>query len=127
MALGLEVVLVLGERVDISGLADERVDELVTDGDERLLVDEDDGMLEDSERLFEDDKRLLEDAEDRLDGAERLLEVDEEVLVGDDNKPLVEDDERLIVVEIDVTDVVVVDIGMPTQALGLLIVLAARS
>jgi len=127
VALGLEVVLVLDERVDISGPADERVDELVTDGDERLLVDEDDEMLEDNERLFEDDKRLLDDAEDRLDGAERLLEVGEEVLVGDDNELLVEDDERLLVVEIDVTDVVVVGIRMPTQALGLLLVLAARS
>lgn len=104
MALRFEVVLVLDERVDISGPADERVYEPVTDGDERLLVDEDDEMLEDNERLFEDDKRLLDDAEDRLDRAERLL-----------------------VVEIDVTDVVVVGIRMPTQALGLLIVLAARS
>lgn len=127
MTLGLEVVLVLDERVDISGPADERADDLVTDGDERLLVDKDGEMLEDNERLFEDDKRLLEDAEDGLDEAERLLEVDEEVLVGDGNEPLVEDDGRLLVVEIDVKGVVVVGARMPTQALGLLIVLAARS
>ena len=127
MTLGLEVVLVLNERVDVPSPADERVDELVTDCDERLLVGEDDEMLEDNETLFEDDKRVLEDAEDRLDEAEELLEVDEEVLVGDDNEPLVEDNERLLVVEIDVKDVVVVRTRMPTQALGSLIVLAARS
>jgi hypothetical protein len=125
MTLGFEVVLVLDESVDISGPADERADDLVTDGDERLLVDEDGEMFGDNERLFEDDKGLLEDAEDRLGEAEKLLEVDEEVLVGDDNEPLVEDDERLLVVEIDVKDVVVVGTRMPAQALGLL--LAARS
>lgn len=127
MAIGFEVALVLDERIDVPGLADEKVDELVTDGDERLLVDEDDEMLEDNEALFKDDKRALEDAEDRLDEAEGLLEVDDEVLVGDDNEPLVEDDGRLIVVEIDVKDIVVVGTRIPTQALGLLIVLAARS
>lgn len=109
----------LNERVDISSPADERVNKLVTGGDERLLVDEDDEMLEDNERLFEDDKRLPGGAEDRLGGAERLLEVDEEVLV--------EVDKRLLVVEIDVKDVVVVRTRMPTKALGLLIVLEARS
>ena len=46
----------LNERVDISSPADERVNKLVTDGDERLLVDEDDEMLEDNERLFETTK-----------------------------------------------------------------------
>ena len=56
MALGLGVVLVLNERVDISSPADERANKLVTDGDERLLVDEDDEMLEDNERLFETTK-----------------------------------------------------------------------
>ena len=64
-------------------------------------------------------QKVARGAEDRLGGAERLLEVDEEVLV--------EVDKRLLVVEIDVEDVVVVGTRMPTQALGLLIVLAARS
>lgn len=40
---------------------------------------------------------------------------------------LVEVDKRLLVVEIDVEDVVVVGTRMPIQALGLLIVLEARS
>lgn len=64
-------------------------------------------------------QKVARGAEDRLCGAERLLEVDEEVLV--------EVDKRLLVVEIDVEDVVVVGTRMPTQALGLLIVLEARS
>lgn len=64
-------------------------------------------------------QKVARGAEDRLGGAERLLEVDEEVLV--------EVDKRLLVVEIDVEDVVVVGTRMPTQALGLLIVLEARS
>ena len=64
-------------------------------------------------------QKVARGAEDRLGGAERLLEVDEEVLV--------EVDKRLLVVEIDVEDVVVVGTRMPRQALGLLIVLEARS
>ena len=64
-------------------------------------------------------QKVARGAENRLGGAERLLEVDEEVLV--------EVDKRLLVVEIDVKDVVVVGTRMPTQALGLLIVLEARS
>ena len=64
-------------------------------------------------------QKVARGAEDRLGGAERLLEVDEEVLV--------EVDKRLLVVEIDVEDVVVVGTRIPTQALGLLIVLEARS